>query len=59
MKIISKTKSFVIQCKRVWLALKKPTKNEFVKVAKVAAVGIAILGLIGFAISLVMKLFII
>ena len=58
MKIISKIKSFVIQCKRVWFALKKPTKDEFLKVAKVAAVGIIILGLIGFAISLMMKIFV-
>ena len=58
MKISYKIKSFVIQCKRVWLALKKPTKDEFLKVAKVSAVGIIILGFIGFAISLMMKLFV-
>ena len=58
MKIISKVKSFVIQCKRVWFALKKPTKDEFLKVAKVAAVGIVLLGFIGFAISLLMKFFV-
>jgi protein transport protein SEC61 subunit gamma-like protein len=58
MKILSKIKSFIIQCRRVWLALKKPTKEEFLKVAKVAAVGIILLGFIGFAISLFMKLFV-
>ena len=58
MKILSKIKSFAIQCKRVWFALKKPTKEEFLKVAKVAAVGIVLLGFIGFAISLFMKLFV-
>jgi protein transport protein SEC61 subunit gamma-like protein len=57
MKIFSKIKSFVIQCKRVWLALKKPTKEEFVKVAKISAVGIAVLGVIGFIISLIVNIF--
>ena len=58
MKIISNIKSFAIKCKRVWFALKKPTKDEFLKVAKVAAVGIILLGFIGFAISMMMKLFV-
>ncbi len=58
MKIFSKIKSFAIQCKRVWFALKKPSKDEFLKVAKISAIGIVILGLIGFAVSLIMKLFV-
>jgi len=58
MKIFTGIKSFAIKCKRVWFALKKPTKDEFVKVAKVSAVGILILGLFGFIVSLVMKLFV-
>lgn len=51
-------KSFFEKCKRVWLVLKKPTKEELLKVAKVSAVGILIIGLIGFIISLIMKIFI-
>lgn len=51
------TKSFFVKCKRVWLVLKKPTKKEFEMTAKVSAVGIAILGVLGFLISIVMKLF--
>ena len=58
MGIFTGMKSFVIKCKRVWHALKKPTKDEFTKVAKVSAVGIIILGALGFAVSLVMKLFV-
>ena len=50
-------KSFLAKCKRVWLALKKPTKKEFSMVAKISAIGIAILGLMGFFISLIMKAF--
>jgi protein transport protein SEC61 subunit gamma-like protein len=50
MKIIS----FLLKCKRVWHALKKPTKQEFLKIAKVSAVGILVLGFFGFLISLLM-----
>lgn len=57
-KIFESLKSFVGKCKRVWLVLKKPTKEEFAKVAKVSAVGILIIGALGFAISLIMKLFV-
>ncbi|MEK6823564.1 MAG: protein translocase SEC61 complex subunit gamma [Nanoarchaeota archaeon] len=51
-------KSFFNKCKRVWYTLKKPTKDEFEKVAKISAIGILILGLIGFIIALVMKIFV-
>ncbi len=50
-------KSFLIKCKRVWHALKKPSKKEFWTTAKVAAVGILIIGAFGFIISLIMKIF--
>ncbi len=58
MKIFTSLKSFYGKCKRVWMVLKKPTKDEFLKVAKVSAVGILIIGMIGFIISLIMKLFV-
>ena len=50
-------KSFYKKCKRVWLVLKKPTKQEFEQVAKISAIGIAILGFIGFIISMGMGFF--
>jgi protein transport protein SEC61 subunit gamma-like protein len=55
---MAKIKSFLIKCKRVWHTLKKPTRKEFEQVTKVSAIGIAIIGLIGFLISLVMKAFV-
>ena len=58
MVILTKTKSFLIKCKRVWHTLKKPTKQEFEQITKVSAVGILIIGLVGFLISIAMKLFI-
>jgi len=57
MSIGTKIKSFIIQSKRVWLILRKPTRKEFTTVAKVSALGILVLGLIGFVISLVLSLF--
>jgi protein transport protein SEC61 subunit gamma-like protein len=50
-------KSFLLKCRRVWQVLKKPTKKEFELTAKISAIGIAILGLLGFLISLAMSLF--
>jgi protein transport protein SEC61 subunit gamma-like protein len=57
-KIFASLGSFFAKCKRVWMVLKKPTKDEFTKVAKVSAVGILIIGLIGFILSLIMKVFV-
>ncbi len=55
--MLEKTKSFLLKCKRVWQVLKKPTKKEFQLTAKVSAIGIGILGLLGFLIALVMNFF--
>ncbi len=54
---MAKLKRFFKKCKRVWLVLKKPTKEEFQTTAKVSAIGIVILGAIGFLISLIMQIF--
>ena len=57
MKIATSLKSFFVKCRRVWYILKKPTREEFEQVAKVSAIGIAIIGVIGFLISMVMGIF--
>lgn len=41
--------------KRVWTALKKPSKQEFEMTAKVSAIGILILGLFGFIVALIVE----
>ena len=51
-------KAFVEKSKRVWLVLKKPTKKEFTSVAKISAIGILLLGVLGFLISIIIKVFI-
>jgi len=49
--MIGRLKSFVLQSKRVWHVLKKPTADEFKSVAKISAIGIAVIGAIGFVIG--------
>jgi len=57
-KLWNPTKSFFIKCKRVWYALKKPSRKEFNTITKVSAIGIVLLGVLGFLISLIMKVFV-
>lgn len=51
-------KSFLLKCKRVWHTLKKPTKEEFQQITKVSAIGIGIIGFLGFVVALLMKIFV-
>lgn len=57
-KFLIQTKSFIVKCKRVWHALKKPSRKEFETVTKVSAIGILVLGTLGFLISIIMKFFV-
>ncbi len=54
--MFQKLKSFIIQSKRVWHLLRKPTFEEFKSIAKVSAMGILILGAAGFLISDLIKI---
>lgn len=62
MAAMEKLKSFIIQSTRVWHVLRKPTSEEFKTVSKVSAIGILILGAIGFLVAdgirLVTRLFV-
>lgn len=55
MKLVDSSKSFFLKCRRVWSVLKKPSKKEFEMTAKVSAIGILALGLVGFLVSLVIS----
>jgi len=46
-----KLKSFSIECRRVLKVTKKPTMPEFKAIVKVTALGMLVIGLIGFIIS--------
>ncbi len=43
-------KAFTMECKRVLRVTKKPDKQEFTTIVKISAIGMAIIGVIGFAI---------
>ncbi len=47
----TRIKSFSIQSKRVWLVLRKPSMDEFKAIAKVSAIGLLVIGALGFLIS--------
>ena len=51
-------KSFIAKSRRVWMVLKKPTRKEFEMVAKISALGILALGVLGFLVSMAMKAFV-
>jgi protein transport protein SEC61 subunit gamma and related proteins len=46
-------KSFIKECVRVFKITKKPTKEEYKTISKVAGLGILIIGLMGFLVHLV------
>lgn len=51
--LFSKFKSFLTQCRRVLTVATKPDKEEFKTSIKITGLGILIIGLIGFAISMI------
>jgi len=55
MELKEKLGSFVAQCVRVWHLLKKPSMEEFKVISKVSAIGLGIIGLLGFLISVAMN----
>ncbi|HIG52301.1 protein translocase SEC61 complex subunit gamma [Candidatus Parvarchaeota archaeon] len=57
MKLIRKLRSFSVQSSRVWKILRKPSGREFKLISKISALGILVIGLMGFLISAVMKFF--
>jgi len=46
------TLNFIKQCQRVLHVAKKPDRAEFINVAKITGIGIIIIGVIGFIISI-------
>ena len=55
--LISRFKSFVIECKRVFRVTKKPSNLEFKTIVKASGLGIIVIGLIGFIIHMIKQLF--
>jgi len=53
--MVLKLKSFTSQCVRVWHLLRKPTKEEFITVSKISAIGLGLIGVLGFVIAIIMS----
>ena len=49
-------KRFIGECKRVMKVIQRPSREEFYATAKVSALGIGILGLLGFLLSMIQQL---
>ena len=49
--LLVKLKTFLIEAKRVYRITRKPNKQEFKTIVKITAIGIAVIGVIGFIIS--------
>lgn len=43
--------TFIHQCIRVFMVTKKPSKEEFTIIVKVSSIGIAVIGILGFLIT--------
>lgn len=56
MKFLVSIKDFMLKCARVWQVLRKPSKEEFKIITKVSAIGMLIIGFLGFVISIIMTL---
>ena len=51
-----KFKSFVIECRRVLRVTRKPTREEFKTIVKASALGMALIGALGFVIHILRQL---
>lgn len=56
-KVLLRLKNFTKECRRVLRVTKKPTKEEFKIIVKVSAIGLLIIGLIGFIIQVLKQAF--
>ncbi|MBI2508282.1 protein translocase SEC61 complex subunit gamma [Candidatus Woesearchaeota archaeon] len=54
--LLTRLKSFILESMRVFRITKKPTMTEFKAVVKVSAIGIALIGIIGFIIQILWRL---
>lgn len=55
--MLERLKPFIEKCVRVWHILRKPDMSEYKSISKVSALGILIIGLLGFAVSVIVHLF--
>ena len=53
---MQKFKSFIVECRRVLTITKKPTMFEYKTIVKASAIGMAIIGLVGFIVTMIKQL---
>ncbi len=53
---LERLKAFIMECKRVLRVTKKPDKQEFTTIVKISAIGMAIIGVVGFLVHFVREL---
>jgi protein transport protein SEC61 subunit gamma-like protein len=51
--VLERLRSFITECGRVLRVARKPSKHEYWTIAKVAGIGILIIGLVGFILHIV------
>ena len=56
MGMLDRLKGFIGQCRRVVIVANKPDLEEFKAYMKISAIGIAIIGVIGFAIFMTVQI---
>jgi protein transport protein SEC61 subunit gamma and related proteins len=54
--LFSRFKSFFLESRRVFRITRKPTMEEFKGIVKVSAIGIAVIGIVGFIIQITWRL---
>jgi protein transport protein SEC61 subunit gamma-like protein len=54
---LDKLKTFIVECKRVLRVTKKPNKEEFQTIVKVSAIGMGIIGVLGFLVHFIKEIF--
>ncbi len=52
MTVLSRLKEFLVECRRVLRITKKPSTEEFRQIVKVSGLGILLIGLLGFLITM-------
>lgn len=57
MNLLLNFKNFMFKCVRVWKITRKPTQDEFKIIAKASALGILLIGMVGFFIATLMQIF--
>jgi protein transport protein SEC61 subunit gamma and related proteins len=54
--VVHRVKNFINECARVLRVTKKPDRREFLTTVKVTALGIALIGIIGFLLAITKQL---